>query len=166
MLALAQWLSETPMSLRLRDVLWLIPLVQTIHILAIAVVVSSVLMIDLRFLRITRSQSIAATAHRFVPWLWSGLAVLAVSGVTLIIAEPKRALPNPAFQTKMFLLAAAIALTCCFQVSLRGYAAFWTDVGQQRPTAKILIRLLAMATFALWCAIAIAGRLIAYVGGN
>lgn len=94
MLALAQWLSETPMSLRLRDVLWLIPLVQTIHILAIAVVVSSVLMIDLRFLRITRSQSIAATAHRFVPWLWSGLAVLAVSGVTLIIAEPKRALAN------------------------------------------------------------------------
>jgi hypothetical protein len=158
MLALAQWFSETQASLAIQEHDWLIPLLQTIHILAIAMVLSSVFMIDLRILRVTKSQSMAATAHRFVPWIWAGIALLAASGMILIVGEPQRSLPNRAFQIKMLLLAIAIATTCAFQISLRRQSASWDNPGSIGAATSIL----AVGTFGLWCAIAFAGRLIAY----
>ncbi len=159
MLALAQWLSATPLSLALRELDWLVPLLQTVHILAIAMVVSSVFLIDVRLLDFTRSQSITETARRFMPWIWTGLAILAVSGAALITVEPMRALPNPAFQIKMALLFVAIAATWLFQISLRGDAVFWQSAGSRRSMATVL----AVSAFLLWCAIVGAGRLIAYL---
>jgi hypothetical protein len=159
MLALAQWLSQTRASLALQDLVWLVPLVQTIHILAIAMVLSSVLMIALRILRFAAAQPMIETAHRFVPWIWSGLLLLAGSGATLIVAEPQRALPNPVFQIKMALLALAVTITIAFQMSLRRRTALWADNARAPRFAAVL----AVATFALWCAIAAAGRWIAYI---
>lgn len=162
MSSLAQWLSETRASLFIHDFDWLVPLLQTVHILAIAMVLSSVLMIDLRLLGIAKSQSLQSTARRFVPWIWSGLAILVASGITLIIAEPQRALPNPAFQIKMALLAVAIAITVLFQVSLGGGRLSRFSSDQNRSVSNAAVAILAALTFILWCAIAFAGRLIAY----
>src|SRR5713226_3199506 len=108
MLDVAQWLAGTSVSRGVQQVLWLIPLLQAIHILAIAMVLSSVAMVELRILGLARSQTMAQTARRFVPWIWWGLVVLAATGIVLIVGEPKRALPNPAFQLKMLLLALAV----------------------------------------------------------
>jgi hypothetical protein len=156
MLALAQWLSDTRLSFAIREFDWLVPLLQTVHILAIAMVMSSIFLIALRMLRVTRTQPLMATTDRFLPWIWSGLVLLALSGALLIVGEPLRALPNPAFQIKMLLLALAIALTGSFAVSLHHDPARWD---RHATTAS---RLLAVASLALWCAIAFAGRLIAY----
>jgi len=158
MLEVAQWLSQTPVSVAIQSALWLIPLLQTIHILAIAMVISSVFMIDLRIWRMVSLEPMAETAHRFVPWLWAGLILLAGSGLTLIVGEPKRSLPNPVFQIKMLLLLVAIAATCAFQLSLRRNSAIWDDAAGRR-----LMQLLAVGTLVLWCAIAVAGRWIAYI---
>ena len=120
MQAFAQWLSSTQISHSIQRAIWLIALLQSIHIVAIAMVLSSVAMLELRILGATKSQSITETAHRFLPWLWTGLAVLASTGIVLIVAEPKRTLDNnPAFELKMLMLAAAIAITLAFQTSLR-----------------------------------------------
>src|SRR5215470_990303 len=160
MQALAQWLAATPLSRGIASVLWLIPVLQAIHILAIAAVLSAVMMVDLRILRLAgNSQTMTETAHRFVPWIWASLAVLAITGLLLIIGEPKRSLLNPAFQLKMLLLAVAIAVTVLFQSSLRRNMALWRDGA---PTGKV-VGALAVLTFLLWCAIAIAGRWIAYL---
>ena len=63
----AQWLAETSASAVVQKTLWLIPLMQTIHIICVALVFSSVVMIEFRILGYTRSQTIAETAHRYVP---------------------------------------------------------------------------------------------------
>jgi len=154
MAGFAEWLSATPLSIAIQKYEWLTPLLQTIHILAIAMVLSSAFMIGLRALGIMASQSIAAVAHRFVPWIWTGLALLACSGIVLIIGEPQRALVNPAFQIKMLLVLVAGALTYGFQFSLR-------TVGEQRKIGLMTMGF-AAGFFLLWCAIAFAGRLIAY----
>ena len=44
MLAIAHWLEHTSVSQEIQKALWLIPLLQTIHIIAIAMALSSVLM--------------------------------------------------------------------------------------------------------------------------
>ena len=160
MQALAQWLAATPASRGIAGALWLIPVLQAVHILAIAAVLSAVMLVDLRILQVAgRSQTMAETAHRFVPWIWTSLVVLAATGLLLIIGEPKRSLLNPAFQLKMLLLALAIAVTLAFQISLRRNLALWNDGA---PAGR-LMSAFAVLSFLLWCAIAVAGRWIAYL---
>ena len=156
----ADWLSDTPISTFIQNVLWIIPAVQTVHILAIATVLSSVAMINMRiFGLIGRGATMEETADRYVPWVWWSLLVLAVTGITLITGEPVRSLTSPAFQLKMVLLVVAMAVTILFQLTLRRNAALWDA---SAPSAG-LIRAAACATLLLWFAIAVAGRWIAYM---
>jgi hypothetical protein len=160
MQALAQWLGSTQISHSIQRAIWFIALLQAVHILAIAMVLSSVAMVELRILGITRSQTMTDTARRFMPWIWTGLVVLALTGAVLIVAEPKRTLDNNlAFDIKMLMLATAIAVTLGFQASLSRNLALW----EKRPRNRKLLSAFAVFTLLLWCAIAFAGRWIAYV---
>ncbi|SRR4051794_31461241 len=94
MLALAQWLEHTSVSQEIQKALWLIPLLQTTHIIAIATALSSVLMIELRILGFGRSLTMTQTSARYAPWLWTGLTLLAVTGLALIIGEPSTTLAD------------------------------------------------------------------------
>src|SRR5687767_11101336 len=126
------WLSTTPLSLAIQTNFWVIPTVQTVHILAIAVVVACMAMLDLRLLGIAGTrQSVATMANRFLPWTWIALLVLLASGLILIIGEPGRELLSPVFQIKMALLAAVVAVTGLIQRSIRHRAAFgdWRGTG-------------------------------------
>ena len=44
------WLSLTPVSQTIQNVEWIIPAVQSVHIIAIAIVMSSMIMVDLRLM--------------------------------------------------------------------------------------------------------------------
>jgi hypothetical protein len=131
---------------------------QAIHIMAVAMVGSSVLIIDLRILGVAgRSQTMAQVAHRFVPWLWAGLVALIVTAIPLIIAEPRRDLTNWTFHLKLAMIAAGIAITVGFQRSLQRDAAAW-----DRSPNNLLTTALAIITLLLGVAIAVSGRWIAY----
>lgn len=154
------WLSATPLSEAIRDVPWIIPAVQTIHILALAIALSSTLMFDSRLTGFIRSDApIASTAARFLPWTWRALAVLAISGIVLIIGEPARELPNPAFQAKMALLAGVVILAVWRHRTLNDDA----PLRALSPAKRIAARSTAALSILMWIAIATAGRWIAYV---
>jgi hypothetical protein len=157
------WLAATPVSQLLQTVGWIIPAVQTVHILAVAAVVTSALIIDLRLLGIRGAeQPVAAIARRFLPFIWWPLPVLLATGALLIVAEPARALENPVFILKMGLLLAAAGITLACQIPLQRDAAFW-ELSVARKRAAQLI---ACASIPLWVAIICAGRWIAYVQGT
>lgn len=155
------WLADTPASQLIQRVVWLIPTVQIVHILAISVVLASMAMFDLRLLGVAgKRNSIAALSRRFMPWLWSSLAVLAASGSILIVGEPKRALGNPSFTLKMGMLATAILITLGFGALLRrDLASGHSDLA---PQHRALAKIAGLLSLLLWAAIAVAGRLIAY----
>src|SRR5713101_8367745 len=104
MLELVSWLNSLPLSLTVRRTLWVIPLMQTIHILAIGMVLSSVIMMDLRVWGISLSQTLVQSAHRFAPWIWAAMVLLTVTGIVLVIGQPRRTLLDPTFQVKMLLM--------------------------------------------------------------
>jgi hypothetical protein len=157
------WLAATPLSQTIQTVEWIIPAVQTVHILAVAAVMSSVLMVNLRLIGLgARDQTIAAVAKRFLPFIWWPLPVLLATGATLIIAEPTRALENPVFVLKMGLLLAAAGITLACQIPLQRNAVFW-DLSSGRRRAA---RLIASVSLPLWVAIVFAGRWIAYIQGT
>jgi len=157
----ALWLAHTSASDFVQRTLWLIPILQTIHIMSVAMVWSSAGMIELRILGVSRSQTMAQTVHRFIPWIWVGVAGLALTGAVLIFGEPDRSLPNPAFQLKMAALIVAVGLTLALEQSVRRHAAVW-DENAKEQSAKWVTNALAIVTLLAWCAIMIFGRWIAY----
>ena len=120
------WLAATPVSQTIQTIDWIVPAVQTIHILGVAAVVSSALMINLRLLGVrSYDQSVARVTARFLPFIWWPLLMLLATGTILIVAEPARALENPVFLLKMGLLIAAAGVTLACQLPIRSNAAFW-----------------------------------------
>jgi hypothetical protein len=152
------WLSTTSVNQTFQTVTWIIPTVQTIHILAIAVVMSSVGIVDFRLLGLgSRSQTITQLTDRFLPWVWTALVVLALSGSMLIIAEPGRELDSIVFWWKMGLLLTVIVVTLLFQSRVKKNRASWDAL----PTSGAA-KMTALISIVLWVGIVTAGRWIAY----
>src|SRR4249920_2713329 len=115
MLELAAWLQSLPFGKALRQLDWLVPWLQIVHILANGLILSAVIMIGMRAWGISRSQASVAMARRFQPWIWAGMVVLTVSGILLILYAPRRLLTDLSFQVKMVAMVAAMVATFALQ---------------------------------------------------
>jgi hypothetical protein len=155
-----EWLADTAVSSTIQNVSWIIPAVQTVHILCVALVMAAIFIVDLRILGVlVRTQPLSILAHRYLTWIWYLLPVLFLSGAILIIGEPARSLLNPAFGVKMLLLIVAALLTLFIQRPLRHATVFWESSPQRRAAARAI----AVLSLVLWSCIVFAGRWIAYV---
>jgi hypothetical protein len=155
-----QWLADTAVSSTIQNVPWIIPAVQTVHILCVALVMAAIFIVDLRILGVlARAQALAVLAHRHLTWIWYLLPVLFLSGAILIIGEPARSLLNPAFGAKILLLILASLLTLALQRPLRYAAGVWESSPQRRAAARGI----AVLSLVLWSCTVFAGRWIAYV---
>jgi uncharacterized protein DUF6644 len=153
------WLDQTTLSQAIQGAAWVVPTVQTIHILSIAVVVASVLMIDLRLIgAVGADQSLKRVSARFLPWIWWPLLILLATGAIMIIGEPARSLKNPVFQLKMGLLVTAIMITGMHQWLLGRDLAYGDSATGATPAAWLIAILSVLA----WGGIVFAGRWIAY----
>ena len=154
----SKWLAATSLSHTIQTTGWIIPALQTVHILCVAVLFSSAVLVDLRIWRLLqRDVPLPDVGRRFLPLIWPVVLVLLVSGSLLIIGEPRRSLLNTSFYIKMALLAFALLLTGLLQWSLSS-PGFWNkDRGR-----RIAGRLAATASILAWCGIIFAGRFIAY----
>jgi hypothetical protein len=156
---LIRWISSTTLSQAIQNYEWAVPTIQSIHILGVSVVLSSVGMIVLRLMGWAGTRTtVADTAGRYVPWLWGALIVLACTGLLLIIGEPRRELTNIMFQIKMLLVLCAITVITLFQRSTSRNPEFWN---REPETSRI--KMMAVGALLLFFAIAVAGRWIAYV---
>ena len=154
----ADWLSRTSLSVAIQSHEWVIPTVQSLHIVAIGVVMASIFMIDLRVLGLSgRDQSLLETTGRFGPWLSGALCVLLTTGIFMVIGEPARELLAFSFWLKMLLIAIGTLIASIFQITLKRNEHYW-EKSLRRGTVKSL----AILTFLVWVAIVILGRLIAY----
>ena len=153
------WLEQTALSQAIQGTAWIVPAVQTVHIVAIATVIGAVLMLNLRLLGLVgRDQPVGRFSARFLPVIWWALPVLLVTGAVMIIADPARSLKNPFFQLKMGLLLAAMIVTAFYQFRLARGADLLKTKAQGRGAAIAI----AIPSLALWTAIVFAGRWIAY----
>ena len=157
--SICAWIDQTTLSQAIQVTNWVVPTVQTVHILAIAAVASSALMIDLRLIGVFwADRPMRNVSSRFLPFVWWPLLILFVTGALMIIGEPARSLKNPAFQLKMTLLVAALIVTGLIQYFQRRDAAFG-ELGRGSRAVAVAV---AIVSLALWSAIIFAGRWIAY----
>jgi hypothetical protein len=139
----AGWLSQTSASVIIQTHEWIIPTIQSIHIVGIAVALVSAFMIGFRVLGWTGSdQTLAETTARFWPWLAGSLLVLLATGALMVVGEPARELLAFSFWLKMCLVVAGTVLI--------------------RIVGRHGMKTLTVLTLVIWIGIIFLGRLIAY----
>ena len=143
------------MSQFIQKTLWIIPVIQILHILAIAAIIGSVLVINTRLLKF-RTPAIDSLqfANRLLPVIWWAIPVLLATGTVMIIAEPGRSLTNPVFQIKVGLICLALLHTLFV-----GSQIHRAQIGSLALPRSVLT---VWPSFALWIGIVFAGRWIAY----
>jgi hypothetical protein len=156
----AVWLSTTVPSVFIQThEAWMIPVIQSLHIIGIGLAVGSTLMMTLRVLGwVGTDQTVLATQARFGPWLTGALCLLLASGGLLIVAEPVRELVTLSFWVKMVFVATLTTMAVAFQVSVRNQQQRWEQTLVRRPG----VRLAAILVFVVLGCIILLGRLIAY----
>ena len=152
-------LNETAFSTRLRESDWTFSIIETVHVLSIAVMAGTIALVDLRLLGVLfRRQRVSRVTVQVTPITWIGFVLMAVSGTLLFIAQPEKNAANPAFQIKLVLLLAAAANLEVFHRLVFRDVAVWDD----RPTPPLAARLSGGASLLLWGVIIVLGRIIAY----
>jgi len=156
----AVWLSTTAPSIFIqRHEVWMIPVIQSLHIIGIGLAVGAALMMILRVMGwAATDQTVLAVQARFGPWLTGALCLLLASGGLLIVAEPVRELVTFSFWLKMGFVALLVVLAASFQASVRKQQQRWDDTLVRRPG----VRLAALLVFVVLACIILLGRLIAY----
>jgi hypothetical protein len=128
------------------------PIMQTLHLLSIAVVLGSIVLVSLRTLGwAVPSQQPAEMAQRLAPWTWCALPVLLISGSIFVLARPQRYFTNPVFGLKFAMLIPALLLGALLYRCLQGQGAM-----------RASVRLLAALNLVAWTTVVLAGRWIAY----
>ncbi|MFM9887006.1 MAG: hypothetical protein ACKVQT_28595 [Burkholderiales bacterium] len=156
--AIAGALEATALSQTLRSSVWLYPLVNTGHVIGIALLFGGIAPLDLRLIGCWRAVAVAPLVRILVPMAMSGLILAALTGALLFATRPLDYVNEPLFGIKMALLIAAVLNALALRRSPRwGWIDFKSgDV--VRPAWKVA----AVLSLVLWLGVIIAGRLIGY----
>ena len=135
------------------------PIAQSLHILGIAVVMGSIVMVDLKFLGLAvPSQNASEMIRRLMPWTWWALLLNAVTGLLFVVARPNRYFFNPVVGWKFSMLIPAVALAfVVYRLSTRE-TGYWEQSSGRRLSARVI----AVVSLVLWTGVVLAGRWIAY----
>ncbi len=105
-----QWLDQTSIGEALRTNRVLFPLVSSFHLLGLAMLVGTILIVDLGLLGAgMRSQPVPRIARQLEPFTWAGLALMLITGPILLTGEAIKLYCNLAFWIKLVFVALAIA---------------------------------------------------------
>ncbi len=153
------WLGAMPWSIALRESLWVYPLIETVHVLALCLFLGFATMLDLRLLGVAlRRTPVTDIMQRLMPWTWTGFALMVTSGLLLFYSDPVKFSGNPYFRLKVATLAAAGLNGWIFHVTVYRRVTEW----DRAPVTPRRARLAGVLSLALWSAVVILGRLIAY----
>jgi hypothetical protein len=145
--ALARWVQSA----------WVFPMIESVHILSIALLVGAIAVLDLRLLGLLRHQAVGPLMRSALPVALAGFAGAVASGTLLFVANAADLLANRAFSVKLALL------------MFGGLNAAWFHAGATREalaadgTPPVGMRVAGAVSLLLWAATVFAGRLIAYV---
>ncbi len=146
-LPMAAWIRTSPLAY---------PVLEVVHLWALAVVFGTVLIVDLRLIGLRPGGldrlPLAVVARALLPWTIGAFVVAALSGVLMFISRAPDFAMNAAFLSKLVLL--GLAGLNALALHLRGgIRAVQSGVNRWQGALSI----------ALWLGIIASGRWIAYV---
>ena len=154
-LPLFTWADHTAIGMAIRASRWLFPVIEAFHLVALALLGGTVLIVDMRLLGWgLRSRPVSELASDMQPWMVAGLLVMLSSGFLLFLSEPKKLYDNLPFQIKMVFLFLAIVYTFTIRRKL-----LRSNVDLAWPARS---RLAGGVSIALWSVVGFMGRGIGF----
>ena len=159
MLSFMEWLASTRASIALHESLYVYPLVESTHVLTLALFVGLTVILDLRLLGLVlRRVPVSQVTGRLLPWTKAGFAIMLITGLLLFYAIPVRTYQSIFFRVKVVMLVLAGLNVWFFHSRVERGVADW-DLADVAPAPA---RIAAIVSLILWAGIVIAGRMIAY----
>ncbi len=146
------WCGTTWLGTTVRDTVWAFPLIETFHLLALAVLLGTVLIVNLRVFGLGRRYYASAgqVARDLEPWMLAAVGVLIASGVPMFLSEPEKCYESYSFPIKIMLI--VIGIIYQFTVQRRWIV---RDDGKAKLAACVSIL--------VWTTVGLAGKGIPYV---
>jgi hypothetical protein len=157
--AFLQWLEASSLATRIRDSLFLFPLIESTHVIALALVFGTIAIIDLRLLGIASTQrAFTRMASDILKWTWGAFALAATTGSLMFITNAPVYYHNFFFRTKMLLLLLTGVNMLVFELTAGRTIHGW----DKSPSAPPVGRAVAVLSLVMWIGIICMGRLIGF----
>ena len=158
-LSVCEWLQATPWASGVKHSAWQFPLVETVHSLALSVMLWPAAILDLRLLGLVMKQRpVSKVAAQFLPWVWTGFVTQILTGSILFSSEAVKCYNSPFFRTKVVLLLLAGLNALVFHTIVFRDAASWDESSNTPWRAKMA----GGCSLAIWIGVVAMGRALAY----
>ena len=159
LLPFCEWLASTAWSIALHESLYMYPLVETAHVLALLLFVGTVIFVDLRLLGwVFRAVPISEVTARLLPWTIGGFVIAVTTGALLFYAIPVRTYQSIFFRIKVIMLIAAGINTALFHRRMNRGDVEW----DRDPSPPLRTRVVGAVSLLSWATVIVTGRMIAY----
>jgi hypothetical protein len=154
------WLESTAPAIAISESSWLFPGIESVHVLAITMVVGSITMVDLRLLGVNlRDRPVGELIDEILPWTWTSFAVAVCSGALLFSSNATHYWGTVPFRAKMLLLIlAGVNMTVFHATTLRS-----VEVWGRRPHTPRAAKISGGVSLGLWIGVVSLGRWIGFV---
>jgi hypothetical protein len=160
-LAWMQWLEATPVSTYLRESLWTYPIIESVHVLSLALFLGFAILLDLRLLGMgMRHVKVSELTERILPWTTAGAVIMVASGILLFIGDPAKFYGSIFMRIKFLMLGVAVLNAWFFHHSA-DYLARLPDWDGSMAT-PMRAKVAASVSILMWFLIVAMGRWIAY----
>jgi hypothetical protein len=156
---LFSYLENSALADNIRENDLLFPLIESVHVVAICLVVGSILAVDLRLLGLASlNRSVSRVTAGILPLTWGAFVVAVGSGGLLFISNATKYLGNGFFVAKLCLIAAAGLNMAMFHFIGAKDLPRWEN--DRRP--PLPARLAGGVSIVLWIAVVACGRWIGF----
>jgi hypothetical protein len=156
---LISYLEHSRLADNIRENDLLFPFIESVHVLAICLVVGSILAVDLRLLGLASiRRSVSRVTHGILPLTWCTFVVAVASGGLLFISNATKYLGNGFFVAKLFLIGAAgLNMMIFHAISAKDLPRWENETRLPLPA-----RLAGGLSILLWVAVVACGRWVGF----
>jgi hypothetical protein len=159
MLSICQWIHDTPLSIAVRESIWVYPILNVLHCVGIFLVAGTIVVVDLRLLGFgMRRSSISSVINQVLPWTLGGFGFMFLTGSLLAWSEPVRLYRSIFFPWKLLFLALAGLNAFFFHYGVYRGVGSW-DTASLTPARA---RLAGAVSIVCWICVIAAGRAVGY----
>ena len=144
---------------KIRDSLYLFPVLEATHVLGLGLVFGTIMILDLRLLGLaSANRPFQLVAADILKWTWAAFALTAVTGALMFITNATVYYHNFYFRSKMALLVLTAVNMLVFELTANRAVQRW----DKAPSAPAVGKAVAVLSLVMWIAIIFMGRLIGF----
>ena len=139
---------------------WAFPIIETFHVISLALVFGSIVMVDMRLLGLaSRNSSVSKLSAEVLPYTWIAFVLAAITGSILFVSNPRIYFHNPQFDLKFLCMFLAGVNMVVFHFGAYRHVLQWDN----RLPPPLAARVAGGLSILLWMGVIFFGRWIGFI---